>query len=156
VDLAIAGPEQIDSRTKDDTTLNELEVGLFASVIRNLRPVTVYLDACDVNAPRFGKDVRDRVGFEVEAISSHKADVKYPIVSAASIVAKVRRDYLVMKISENMGQNVGSGYPGDPVTIEFLKSYYKKNKEMPPCVRRSWKTVLNVIGDAQQSRLTEF
>lgn len=40
-----------------------------------------------------------------------KADVNYPVVSAASIVAKTQRDSEVDKA-------MGSGYPGDPGTYQ--------------------------------------
>jgi ribonuclease HII len=42
--------------------------------------------------------------------------------------------------------NLGSGYPSDPVTVKFVKKYYKKNKIMPNFVRKSWKPVQKIIG----------
>lgn len=155
-ELMVVEPCQIDSRVPNEETLNALEVECFSRVIGSMKPKTVYVDSCDVNAERFGINVKKSLDFEVEVISRHYADRDYPIVSAASILAKVHRDYLVEKISESMGEDVGSGYPHDPVTIEFLKSYYKKNKRMPECVRMSWKTTENVINDCLQSRLTGF
>jgi ribonuclease HII len=152
-ELVVVGPEQIDA---NDATLNELEVECFSSLIKALKPRIAYLDACDVNAERFGLNVKKRLGFEVEVISRHNADRDVPIVSAASILAKVRRDELIKQISEAIGEDVGSGYSHDQVTIEFLKSYYRKNKSMPPFVRMSWKTTTAVINDCLQSRLTGF
>ncbi len=155
-ELAVVSPEEIDARLAEGGTLNGIEVECFAKVIEALRPKAAYLDACDVNAERFGMNVRTRLGFEVEVVSRHNADKDYPIVSAASILAKVHRDALVKKISETVGEDVGSGYPHDPITIKFLKSYYAKNGEMPPFVRKSWKTTSAVISDCLQSRLTGF
>ena len=155
-ELLVIDPWQIDARVGGEETLNTLEVECFGSVIKKVRPEKVYLDACDVNAGRFGINVRNCLDFDLEIISSHKADSKYPIVSAASIVAKVHRDEAVSRISQTLGQDVGSGYPTDPVTIDFLKEYYKKYKKMPEFVRKSCKTTLNVIGDCMQSRLTEY
>jgi len=156
--LIVMEPEQIDSRLPDEETLNQLEVECFSQLINSMktRPAMVYLDACDVNAERFGINVKKGVDFEVEIVSRHKADRDYPIVSAASILAKVHRDFLVERISESIGVDVGSGYPHDPVTIEFLKGYYKKNKSMPPFVRKTWKTTADVINDCLQSRLTKY
>jgi ribonuclease HII len=152
-ELVVVGPEQIDSRVPG---LNELEAECFSDLLKALRPKIAYLDACDVNAERFGHNVKGRLDFEVEVVSRHNADRDIPIVSAASILAKVHRDSLIKEISDSIGENVGSGYSHDQVTIDFLKSYYKKNKCMPPFVRKTWKTTANVINDCLQSRLTGF
>jgi ribonuclease HII len=152
-ELVVVGPEQIDSRIPG---LNELEAECFADLLRSLRPRIAYLDACDVNAERFGVNVRRRLDFEVEVVSRHNADRDIPIVSAASILAKVHRDLLIKEISDSVGEDVGSGYSHDPVTIDFLKGYYKKNKCMPPFARKTWKTTADVINDCLQSRLTGF
>lgn len=121
-----------------------------------MRPATAYVDACDVNAERFGINVKKGLDFEVEVISRHNADRDYPVVSAASILAKVHRDALIKEICDSIGENVGSGYPHDQVTIEFLKGYYKKNKCMPPFARKSWKTTSAIISDCLQARLFQF
>ena len=47
-----------------------------------------------------------------------EADLKYPIVGAASIVAKVLRDAQLPKLIDG---EVGSGYPSDPKTRKWLK-----------------------------------
>ena len=155
-ELAVLPPHEIDARASGEETLNQLEVHCFAGLIRSLKPTRAYLDACDVNAERFGINVKKEVDFEVEIVSEHEADSKYPMVSAASIIAKVHRDSLVREISEKLGQEVGSGYPADPVTIEFLKTYYRKNKKLPDCARKTWKTSAAVIADCQQARLFQF
>lgn len=155
-ELIVVEAGQIDMRVPNEETLNVLEVECFSSVIKAIKPKVAYVDACDVNAERFGYNIRKGLDFELEIVSKHKADRDYPIVSAASIVAKVHRDSLVRKISESVGEDVGSGYPNDPATIEFLKNYYKKNKHMPPFVRKSWKTTTAIINDCMQSRLTGF
>jgi ribonuclease H2 subunit A len=52
---------------------------------------------------------------------SEKADSKFKVVSAASICAKVTRDYEIenwkfIENIQNMDKNYGSGYPSDPMT----------------------------------------
>jgi ribonuclease HII len=155
-ELVVVGPERIDSRCLDESNLNDIEVECFSQILRALKPKIAYLDACDVNAERFGLNVKKGLDFEVEVVSRHNADRDIPIVSAASILAKVHRDSLIKEICDSIGENVGSGYSHDAVTIEFLKGYYKKNKCMPPFVRKSWKTTTAVINDCLQSRLTGF
>ena len=155
-ELVVVEPGRIDSRAQDETNLNGLEVECFSQILRALKPTTAYLDACDVNAERFGINVKKGLDFEVEIVSRHNADRDYPIVSAASILAKVHRDSLIKEICDSVGENVGSGYSHDQVTIEFLKNYYKKNKCMPPFARKSWKTTTNIINDCLQARLFQF
>jgi ribonuclease HII len=155
-ELVILTPETIDARVGSEENLNALEVNCFADAIRAVKPGTAYVDACDVNAERFGINIRRNLDFDLEIVSCHEADSKYPIVSAASIIAKVHRDALVAGIGEQLGEDVGSGYPMDPVTREFLKNYYKKNKCLPDCARKSWKTADAIIADCQQARLFQF
>ncbi|KAJ6986629.1 ribonuclease H2 subunit A [Populus alba x Populus x berolinensis] len=57
-----------------------------------------------------------------------KADSLYPVVSGASIVAKVTRDralrdWVLDETAENMTRNFGSGYPGDPETKSWLEKH---------------------------------
>jgi ribonuclease HII len=155
-ELIVLSPGTIDARVGSEDNLNGLEVNCFAEAIRAVKPGTAYVDACDVNAERFGVNIRRSLDFDLEIVSCHEADNKYPIVMAASILAKVHRDALVGEISKAMGEDVGSGYPHDPVTIEFLRNYYKKNHKMPDCVRKSWKTTDAIIADCLQARLFEF
>ncbi len=154
--LIVLTPEAIDARVGSEENLNALEVNCFADAIKAVKPFTAYVDACDVNAERFGYNIRQHLDFELEIVSCHEADDKYPIVMAASILAKVHRDALVEEISGQVGEDVGSGYPNDPVTIEFLRSYYKKHKKMPDCARKTWKTTDAIIADCLQARLFQF
>lgn len=69
-----------------------------------------------------------------------KADSLFPIVSAASIVAKVTRDKIVNGYIEQIGE-IGSGYPSDPNTQTWLKSNLHPVFGYPSkFVRISWKT----------------
>ena len=76
----------------------------------------------------------------MKVITEHKADDTYNIVSAASIIAKVERDKQMAIIRNEYGA-VGSGYPSDKYTINYLKSL---NGEYPPIVRQTWNTVKNL------------
>jgi ribonuclease HII len=139
VTIDAAGIDEARSRM----SMNDCVAELHAEVIRELKPRSACVDACDVNAERYGRRVADCLDFPCEIISEHRADARYRIVGAASIVAKVTRDRAVRDLDEEYG-NVGSGYPSDPVTIEFLKRYIRDHGSPPPCARRSWKTVANL------------
>ncbi|KAA0189223.1 Ribonuclease HII [Fasciolopsis buskii] len=78
-----------------------------------------------------------------------KADDTYPIVSAASIFAKVTRDRLLQMWFEKDGNctktPIGSGYPGDPVTKTYLEACLDPIFGFPSIVRASWSTATTLI-----------
>jgi len=131
-------------------TLNEIMVELFSAVIMHFQPDRAFVDAADVKPERFAANLRSNYEIErgegekeIELISESKADERYPVVSAASIVAKVHRDRSVRQLEAEIGVEIGSGYPADPKTIQFLKALLKEKEQgdIPAYVRRSWKTV---------------
>jgi len=137
--------------------LNFLEAKSMAKVIAELKPQAVWVDASDVNPERYARQILDELPTSLKRtvlISEHKADRRYPIVSAASIMAKVRRDAAISKLWEEFG-NFGSGYVTDPLTIKFLKEWRRTHEQYPPIVRKSWKTLREIESDLTQSRLTE-
>ena len=76
--------------------------------------------------------------FKTKIISQHKADRTFPVVSAASIIAKVERDSEIAKLKVKYG-DFGSGYLTDDKTMVFLKRLLDENGDYPSCVRKSWK-----------------
>ncbi len=142
--------------TRAEMTMNELEVNLFASVIGRLRPDVAYVDAPDVDEARFAEEVGSQLDFDLRIVSRHKADERYPVVSAASIVAKVERDAAIRDIEADVGQPIGSGYPSDPVTMAFLEVWIRERGTLPPETRASWETVKRVRVLVAQSRVDEY
>jgi ribonuclease HII len=118
--------------------LNHLEAKTMAKVIAVLKPDIAYVDASDVLAERFKQHILENLPFKVHIVSEHKADAKYPIVSAASIIAKVERDKVIEGLKERHG-DFGSGYITDPKTIRFLEQWITKFGTYPDFVRKSWK-----------------
>ncbi|GAB6102076.1 ribonuclease HII [Thermococcus atlanticus] len=145
-------PDEIDGR---EGTMNELEVDSFIKALNSLKikPDVLYIDAADVNEGRFGELIGKRLNFYPEIVAEHKADEKYLPVSAASIIAKVRRDRAIEKLREEYGE-IGSGYPSDPRTRAFLEEYYRKHGDFPPIVRRSWKTLKKIENRVKSRQLT--
>ena len=134
--------------------LNRLEAQTMAKVIEALKPDIAYVDASDVLEERFKQHILECLPFKVEIVSEHKADRKYPVVSAASIIAKVERDSEIAELAEKYG-DFGCGYPTDPKTISFLQKCLQKTGEYPDFVRKSWKPAKRVKSekDSLQKRL---
>lgn len=134
--------------------LNWLEAQAMAKVIELLKPDIAYVDASDVLEERFKKQILEFLPFKVEIVSEHKADRKYPVVSAASIIAKVERDREIAELKARYG-DFGCGYPTDPKTLEFLHRLLENFKEYPEFVRKSWKPAKRIRqeNDTRQTRL---
>lgn len=128
-----------------------------AEIIKALKPSIIYIDAVDVIEKRFGDSILNLLDYKPEEIiSKHKADDLFPIVSAASIVAKDKRDTLIEEIKEKYG-DFGSGYPSDKRTIDFLRMWIKENKKAPPFARKSWDTIKRIIAeDLNNKKITDF
>lgn len=128
---------QIDVSEIDKKNLNTVCKETAIKIINIFRPDRVYLDvpARGMGIEKYCKVVCEGVTVKTIIVGENKADDKYAIVSAASIVAKVVRDRKIEQLKEIYG-NFGSGYPSDPITQEFLKNH----KDLP-IVRQKWKTV---------------
>ncbi|KAE8305168.1 Ribonuclease HI, large sub [Giardia duodenalis] len=72
-----------------------------------------------------------------------KADAKYPITGAASIVAKVIRD-------RNIKPQWGSGYPSDPKTKKYLDKTCHGIYGFPTHIRHSWETIKRIYDTASK------
>ena len=135
--IARISPKIIDQSVRKNR-LNHLEAKYMAKVISKLRPDSSYVDSCDVNPARFGKEI-SKLANSGKIYSRHHADSRFVIVSAASIVAKVNRDRAIEKLRKKY--DLGSGYPSDSKTMKFIKKWILDNHEIPKFVRKSWKPV---------------
>ena len=137
--IIVISAREIDEMRAEGINLNEIEKNAMEEIIMSLKPEKAIVDAVDVKAERFQENLRNDTGFNV--VAEHKADDKYIEVSAASIIAKAERDLQISEINKEFIKRggIGSGYPSDPTTKEFLTNY--TYDEMPDFVRRSWATV---------------
>ena len=135
-------PRSIDASVRQHG-LNRLEAKYMARVIKKLNPDVAYVDSCDVDTQRFARDI-SAMSNNDHIRSYHHADSRFPIVSAASILAKVTRDASIKRIAKN-NSNVGSGYPSDSKSVLFLESYYNTNGAVPTFARKSWKPVKKIL-----------
>lgn len=152
--------QTIDTERARGISLNEIELEAFVDITRELLASVVYVDAADVKAERFGSQIAERSGLlpqGLKVVSEHRADLTYPIVSAASIIAKVTRDRNIERLHEVHG-DFGSGYPSDSKTVQFMKQIVIEGGEMPSFVRRSWESVRRLIEEYQteQTSLDSF
>lgn len=134
-------PKSIDASVKRHA-LNHLEAKYMAKVVSKLDPDISYVDSCDVNPNRFGKEI-SQMSDNKRIRSYHHADSRFVVVSAASIVAKVSRDRSVSRLRKN--HDLGSGYPSDSKTIQFVTRFYKTNHNLPSFVRKSWKPAQKIL-----------
>lgn len=154
-------PTEINDAMKNNISLNEVEAIHFAKLFDKFDTdiSTLYLDSPDVIEERFGMRInvlsnkstrvndtakkKDKNRRFTKIISEHKADSKYSVVSAASIIAKVERDWEIDRISNSLKIDFGSGYPSDHKTIDAVRKNLK-NPELNKHIRSYWKTINNI------------
>lgn len=153
--LIVIPAERIDVM-RAEMSLNDFEAKLFAEVIEKLHPETAYVDAADVDEIEFKKSVRRELAFDVEIVSQHNADELFPVVSAASILAKVCRDREMRQIEGALGRTIGSGYASDSDTIAFLEAWIREHGSLPPHTRASWDTARRLLAASKNHKLDDF
>jgi len=143
-------PSRIDmyTRRSGGPGINALEVEEIALMAKNISPNLLIVDSPTVRTDYVREELQRQLP-GVEIISECRADERYPIVAAASIVAKIKRDEAVEEISRELGY-VGSGYPSDAKTREFLTRLIRMRENMG-IVRKSWRTL-----DKMVLRITDF
>lgn len=88
-----------------------------------------------------------------QVVVETKADAKYQVVGAASILAKVIRDHFIQNLNtqhilyRTKDSEMGSGYPSDAITRAWLRSKYLPVIGMPLIIRSSWLPVINLLGE---------
>jgi len=140
VEIPPAKVDEAVARGRKFRKLNFLEARAMAEVIGKLKPEVAYVDSCDIDVKRFSSHIAEFLKVPVRLVCEHEAEEKYPVVAAASIIAKVHRDQAVAKLREQYG-DFGSGYPSDPRTLKFLEKWVREHGEYPWFVRKTWKTL---------------
>jgi ribonuclease HII len=158
VSLIEAQPKEIDDFVLHGgrlRKLNFLEARMMASVLQDLGSMEAYVDASDVNEARYAATIREFLPEPLRGMkifSEHHADRTFPVVSAASIIAKVKRDGRIEELHNQYG-DFGSGYITDPKTMDFLRTWRRTHAQYPPIVRMSWKTIKELEAEHAQTRL---
>lgn len=145
IDEAVTSPDP-------NMNLNWLEANKAGIMINKLKPDKVILDCPTTNLVAYKNFVSKIIVTDAKIIAEHKADVNHPIVSAASIIAKVLRDQEIEKLKEEYRVEFGSGYPSDPITQVFVDKNYDKYTFF----RKSWATYKEVLRRKEQKNLSNY
>jgi len=154
--VIIIHPDEIDDAVfgKNNLNLNWLEANTSVKILNELKPEKAIVDAPSPNIKKYTGYIREKLdNKKMKLVLEHKADVNYPVVSAASILAKVTRDNEIEKIKKQIGIDFGSGYMSDPKTSEFLKKYHNK---FPEIFRKSWAPYQKIADKKMQKNLDDF
>ena len=149
---------QIDSMRRV-MSLNEIEARKIAELIEKFenKPDKVIIDCPDPEPSRFLARLRKYLDVkDYQFVIEHKADVNYPIVSAASIMAKLARDMHVKELGEKYGLKLGTGYSHDEEAIKAIENFLEKDGKLPPFVRKSWETSKRIVEKKEQKKLSDF
>lgn len=153
--IVIVSPQEVDRAVKKDDglNLNWLEANKSIEIIEKLKPDLAILDSPSNNIKAYKSYVEHHLKYKTQIQAEHKADLNYPVVSAASILAKVTRDKEIEKIKKQIGIDFGSGYMTDPKTTEFLTNSCDK---YPEIFRHSWYPCKKIMDMKKQQKLDKF
>ncbi|KAJ2356114.1 hypothetical protein IWW50_002922 [Coemansia erecta] len=119
---------------------------------KGVRISKVFVDT--VGPPQSYQNKLQELFPKIEITVAKKADSLYPIVSAASICAKVTRDahlsnwvFAEQWLQDKLSRVYGSGYPGDPKTIKWLRDSIDKVFGYPGIIRFSWSTCVKLLDE---------
>jgi len=165
-------PAEIDNRNSVGLNLNRIEAIKTAEIINEIlknmnkeskknsenEQIEIVVDCPSPNTTewrnyllKYVKDSEKKILIKCE----HKADVNHVECSAASILAKVTRDAEIEKIKKEIGIDFGSGYPSDPLTVEFLEKHSSKFKNNG-MFRKTWGTWQENERRKEQRKLDGF
>src|SRR5574341_1243756 len=154
--LSIVPPAEIDSNVLSDNgaNLNWLEANKTVELINMMSPEKALIDCPSNNTKAYHEYIAERLlAKKIEIKTEHKADSKYLIVGAASILAKVTRDAEIEKLKQHVGEDFGSGYMADPKTAAYLKKNWDKHPEI---FRHSWAPYQQIAGLKKQKKIGEY
>lgn len=148
-------PSMIDNNNFAGGKLNDLQIKAIVQVLEAEKPNMIIIDALTADPPKFASQITSKLSFDPKIIAENKADVTYPLVGAASIIAKELREQEIEQVRAHLKADLGSGYPADPKTQKFIKENYS-NQEIEYLFRKSWKTYKNLVKDEKQQGLDGF
>lgn len=160
-------PREIDGEINEDGSkkskekrikLNEVEAIACSKIINKLSKeyskLNVFLDCPSISLKKWDQFLRTQIKDASNLVISceHKADKNHVSVSAASILAKEKREEEMDKLKEKYGLEIGSGYTSDPATKKFVAKYAQKYQQ-EDIFRKTWQTWKNAINELTQRKL---
>tara|TARA_Y100000310_G_scaffold272895_1_gene288113 strand:- start:1740 stop:2396 length:657 start_codon:yes stop_codon:yes gene_type:complete len=153
--IVTASPKEID----EHENLNWLEAEKTAEIINSLtkdikEKIKIVVDCPSIN-PKAWQDYlvkKIKNTNNIELSCEHKADLHHPTVSAASIIAKEKREDELKQLKQTLNTDFGSGYPADPKTKKFIEKNFN-NKKYQHIIRHSWNTVKKLHKNQAQKSL---
>ncbi|KDD72349.1 hypothetical protein H632_c3476p0, partial [Helicosporidium sp. ATCC 50920] len=141
--------------SRERTSLNAIAYASTAKLIRKALERGVNITEAYVDTVGDAERYKIRLSADFPGIAftvCPKADALFPIVSAASIAAKVTRDEetknLPLPAGLPISREFGSGYPADPYTKKWLESSVDPVFGFPSIVRFSWATCTPLLAAA--------
>ncbi|KAL6199620.1 hypothetical protein ACLB2K_029403 [Fragaria x ananassa] len=146
----IIDPRELSAKMlkKNKINLNEIShdsaIGLVTKVLNmGVLLTEVYVDTVG-DTEKYRSELSERSP-GINFVVAKKADSLYPVVSGASIAAKVTRDRplrecIFDETAGDLHKNFGSGYPGYPLTTAWLQNHKHSVFGFPSLVRFSWGT----------------
>lgn len=132
--------------------LNEIEAMKMAEIIKLNKYRGVYYIDCPqlVSEKRAINKFKERIlkylNKEPKLVVENYLDEKMPVVSAASIIAKVERDRAIEKIKKRVGFDFGNGYPHDERAVEYVKTCVLKGNPSL-YIRWRWDTTQRIVNE---------
>lgn len=154
-DIAVISAEEISKQmlSTNRRSLNALSfdaaIGLIRAVLdRGVNVTQVFVDT--VGDAGVYQERLTRLFPQCACVVAPKADSKYPVVSAASICAKVPRDELTrswafLEAGAGLDRAFGSGYPADEETKQWLQRSCDPVFGLPRFARFSWSTTQHLL-----------
>jgi ribonuclease HII len=150
-------PCRIDKLRSEGINLDKIEAIKMAEIISMSDADSVYVDSLTSNPKKFMRLIMENMsGKNPEMNVENYADETYPVVSAASIVAKVERDASIQEIKNKVKVDFGVGYSHDERTVNYVEKLIQSRKPLPSFVRQSWITTQLLQEASWQRKLKEF
>lgn len=153
--VVIMQPKEIDKAVHghDGLNLNKLEAVKQAEIMNEFNPAKAIIDCPSNNIKSYRLQLLKLLkNKNADLVLEHNAE-RYPLVAAASIIAKVTGDNEIEKIKKQIGIDFGSGYMTDPKTVEFLKNNFEN---YPEVFRKSWFPYEELVNKKFQKSLSDF
>jgi len=140
---------------RERINLNKIEAMKIGEILNVMKADHAIIDAPQVSTDKFKAIVKSYTNAKTKLQCENYADMNHVTCAAASILAKVERDWEVDAITKEVNFDVGVGYPSDERAVNFVKKALKEKKFLEH-IRFSWVTVSDIIEQKEQRSLSDF